>query len=38
MADSATQSASTNYLQVGSNYSATTGYAVEAGKISTGAS
>ena len=38
MADSATQSASTNYLQVGSNYSATTGYAVEAGKISSGAS
>lgn len=38
MADSATQSAATNYLQIGSDYSATTGYAVEAGKISTGAS
>ena len=37
LSDSATQSTSSNYLQVGSSYSATEGYAVEAGKITSSA-
>ena len=35
--DSATQSTSSNYLQVGSTYSATTGYTVETGNIASSA-
>ena len=33
ISDAATQSANANYLQVGSNYNATTGYAVEVGTL-----
>ena len=37
ISDSATQSTSANYLQIGDTYSATSGYAVEAGSITSSA-
>ena len=37
ISDSATQSTSANYLQIGNTYSATSGYAVEAGSITSSA-
>lgn len=38
ISDSASQATSANYLQIGDTYSATTGYAVEAGSITSSAS